>query len=203
MDTTRISLIERLQSSGEAAWDEVLATYAPMIQRWLYSHQIRPQDADDISQEVLLRLMHKIQEFEHNGNLGAFRSWLQHITLNVMRNFRRARSTRPILQDEAVADLLNQVEDPNSDASQEFQRQHNLFLLHKLLEGLQGSFSADNLEMFRRYCINDEDPELIAKDFGVPKNTVYVAKFRVIRTLRAGSKDIDSLLESSGLREPD
>ena len=174
-----------------------------MIQRWLYSHQIRPQDADDISQEVLLRLMHKIQEFEHNGNLGAFRSWLQHITLNVMRNFRRARSTRPMLQDEAVADLLNQVEDPNSDASQEFQRQHNLFLLHKMLESLQDSFSADNLEMFRRYCIEGEPPELIAKDFGVPKNTVYVAKFRVIRTLRAGAKDIDSLLESSGLREPD
>ena len=174
-----------------------------MIQRWLYLHNIPPQDADDISQEVLLRLMQKIKEFEHNGNLGAFRSWLQRITVNVMRNFRRARSTRPMGQDEAVADLIHQIEDPNSDVSVEFQRQHNLFLIHKLLEGLQDSFSPDNLEMFRRYCIEDEDPEVIAKEFGVPKNTVYVAKFRVIRALRSSTEGLDALLEPGHFNFPD
>lgn len=194
LHTTRISLIEKLQGNGPDAWSEVSRTYGPMMHRWLRSHRVSRQDSEDISQEVLIQLTGKIEQFQHNGSPGAFRSWMRRITLNVMRNFLRARATKPMDQDEPVAKILELMEDPDSDLTHEFQRQHNLFVLQRLLDSLKSKFAAENLELFRRYCIAGEEPEDVASAMGVSKNAVYLAKFRIMRALKAAVANFDELL---------
>lgn len=193
MHTTRVSLIHRLQSGGHSAWAELVDTYQPMVRRWLQRNSVSEHDAEDIAQEVFLRMTKGIQAFEHNGNPGAFRSWMHRVTLNVMRNFRRVRATRPLVND-GFGHVLQQLEDPESELSCEFHRQHNLFVLQKLLAGLRHEFSDANLELFRRYCVLGEEPSKIASDLGVTKNAVYVAKFRVMKALKASVEDLDSLM---------
>ena len=151
-------------------------------------HASRPsakQDAEDISQEVLIHLTGKITDFQHNGSPGAFRSWMRRITLNVMRNFLRARATKPLANDEPVVKVLEQMEDPDSDLTQEFQRQHNMFVLKRLLDSVKTKFAPENLELFRRYCIAGEDPSVL-ECFCSDIRLVPVAKHRV----RAAYRDV-------------
>ena len=198
--TTHLSLIDRLQDGeGKSGWTRFLQTYEPLIFQWLRFQRVSIEDSEDIAQEVLIRINQKIPEFEHDGRPGVFRGWMHRITINVMRNFRRARATRTARDQDSFDRVLSQLQDPRSDLSREFHRQHNLYLLKRLLDDLKQSFSEQNLEMFYRYGVDEEDVESIAEEFGVAKNAVYVAKFRILRALKSRVGDVEDFLNADSI----
>src|SRR5947208_510280 len=95
--STPVSLLERLcrQPSPES-WEKLVRLYTPLLQGWLRRYRLRPQDADDLVQDVLAVLVRRLPEFEHRGRPGAFRAWLRTILVNQLRNFRRKVQGQPV-----------------------------------------------------------------------------------------------------------
>src|SRR5262249_22744250 len=123
---TSVSLLERLRLEPDAAsWQRLVDLYAPLIRDWLRQQSLQLADADDLAQGVLVVLVRELPHFQHRRK-GAFRSWLHKITVNRLRDFCRARQTRPAATgDSGVMRMLEQLDDPHSELSRLWEQKHD------------------------------------------------------------------------------
>lgn len=181
MDTTQISLLERLRSRpDEESWRRLVAIYAPFIERWLRQKRIAVQDAEDISQEVLADVHVRLQEFVHSGRTGAFRRWLGLIVYH--RSVDYWRKKHPDSPGEIAQ--LSEIEDPDSQLSRQWDVQHDLHVMQRLLTLIEPEFTATTWQAFHRIAILEARPSQVASDLGMTINAVLLAKFRVLKRLR-------------------
>ena len=93
---TSASLLERLHDPADSdAWSRMVDLYTPLIRAWLGRYGLADSDVDDISQTVLSAVVANLPRFQHNGRVGAFRSWLRTITVNSLRDKFRSDGNRP------------------------------------------------------------------------------------------------------------
>src|SRR4051794_5102410 len=85
MDSTRLSLLQRAREGEAFAWRQVVALYQPLIRGWLIRGHVQPQEAEDLTQDVLAVLIKGLPDFAHAGRPGSFRAWLRTIAVNRAR----------------------------------------------------------------------------------------------------------------------
>src|SRR5262249_61383166 len=103
-----------------------ICAYRPLIFHWLRRYDLQASDAEDIAQEVMSVVVRRVGEFDHNGRVGAFRHWLRTVTVHTARNFLGRHAHRPeATGSSAFLEMLGQLEQPDSDISRPFDRQHD------------------------------------------------------------------------------
>jgi RNA polymerase sigma factor (sigma-70 family) len=87
-DRTDVDLLERTRQGSREALEELVARHQP----WIYNIALRmvyhAQDAEDATQEVLIKILTKLSTFEGRSS---FRTWLYRITVNHVLNMKRGR----------------------------------------------------------------------------------------------------------------
>ena len=66
--STRTSLLIRLRQDpvDQGAWNEFTRQYGPLILAWCQQWGLQSADADDVSQNVLLKLAHHLRSFVYD-----------------------------------------------------------------------------------------------------------------------------------------
>jgi RNA polymerase sigma factor (sigma-70 family) len=192
MAETSATLLKRLNDrSDSVAWQRLVDLYTPLIKSWLRRQGVSAEDAEDLTQEVLGILVREVSQFQHNGRAGAFRSWLRTITINCIRQSWRSRSVRP--QTTRLLELdsaLDQLEDPNSDLCRRWDREHDEFVLHRLLDLIEPEFRLATWQAFRRQVIDGAPAEIVAAELGLTVNAVLIAKSRILSHLRRNAEGL-------------
>lgn len=85
-------LVEALQSGEEGAVEELVDRYGGWIHRVARRLLDDPRDAEEVTQDVLLVVVRKIQTFKGDA---AFSSWLYRIAVNAAYQRLRAKRARP------------------------------------------------------------------------------------------------------------
>lgn len=186
MHSTPVSLLERLKCAGPNAveWRRFQEIYAPLIGRWLGRVPGLYEDAADLAQDVLVVVFRELPNFERQRE-GSFRTWLRNVTLNRTRAYWKERRRRPIVGiDEATDNFLAQLEDPASALSREWDREHDRFVLRKLLDIVQSDFAPATWESFRRFALEGTPAVKVAAVLGISENAVLLAKSRILKRLR-------------------
>jgi RNA polymerase sigma-70 factor (ECF subfamily) len=192
MHTTPISLLDRLRSHPDnaEAWRQIDAIYRPWLQRWLRGRVAQASDVDDLVQTVLTVLVQELPRFEHNGNTGAFRTWLRGIVVNRLREFRRGLATL------AAGDcdpIIEQLADAGSELSRQWDREHDQHVVNQLLRMIEPDFEPRTWAAFRAFVMDGERAAAIASRLGMSEGAVWTAKSHVLKRLRQVAKDwIDS-----------
>jgi RNA polymerase sigma-70 factor (ECF subfamily) len=186
MAETSASLLERLKDRLDSvAWQRLVDLYTPLIRSWLCRQGVSAEDAEDLTQEVLGIVVLEVGRFRHNGRAGAFRTWLRTITVNCLRASWRSRRLRfPATGSPDIVALLNKLEDPASDLSRRWDREHDEFVLHRLLELIEPDFRHATWRAFRRQVFDGASAETVAAEQGQTVNAVLIAKSRVLSHLR-------------------
>jgi RNA polymerase sigma factor (sigma-70 family) len=82
-------LVRCVQSGSKEALELLIARH----QRWIYNLALRmvclPQDAEDATQEILIKLLTKLSTFRGESQ---FRTWLYRLVVNHLLNMKRARA---------------------------------------------------------------------------------------------------------------
>lgn len=196
MNETSLSLLNRLRGAPEPeSWSRLVDLYAPLIRAWLRKYDVQESDAEDLVQEVLLAVSKDLGQFEHGGQPGAFRGWLKAILVNRLRKFWRARDRRPQARGDSDIDArLAQLDDPASEMSQIWNREHDQYVLRQLLALAEPHFASTTWTAFCRVALDGHKPDVVAQEMGISRNAVIVAKCRVLSRLRQES---EGLVESS------
>ena len=194
MDETSLSLLERLQHNpSESAWRDVVELYSPLLDDWLARFRLQGADREDLVQESLTAVLRHVGTFHHGGE-GSFRAWLRAIVVNRVREFWRRRDRHPQARgDSHVADMLDQLESPESVLGRQWDAEHDRYVVHRLLGRIQPLFEPATLEAFRRVVVEGQKPRDVALALGLTVNAVLIAKSRVLRQLRRELKGLTDL----------
>jgi RNA polymerase sigma-70 factor (ECF subfamily) len=191
MSETSISLLDRLRVQSDAAsWERFVALYAPLLLRWLRRQGVRPQDADDLVQEVLGVVVREVPAFRHNRRPGAFRAWLHAILLNRLRAFWRAREAQPVAVGGPSALEVEQREGPEDELRRLWDQEHDGHVLRCLMELVEPEFAPATWQAFRRVTLEGQPAGVVARELGLSVNSVWLAKSRVLRRLREESRGL-------------
>ena len=187
MNPTPTSLLERLRVAAPDAeeWERLHEIYAPLIRQWLLRAPGLNGEVPDLVQEVLLVVVRKLPAFERQRE-GSFRCWLRTIATNQLRECWKRKKRQPALIDEAY-DFLAQLEDPASELSRQWDREHDRFVLEKLFKTVQADFSPATWQAFRRFAVDGLPAKNVASELGINENAVLLAKVRVLKRLRQES----------------
>lgn len=173
---TSNSLLDQASKSATGAWERLVRLYSPLLDYWFNAAGLQPADRDDLTQRVLEILFRRLPEFEHNGRVGAFRTWLRGITINLLREFRRARPVAELPCDSLI--------DSDAALSHLWDEQHDLHVLNGLMRLVRPEFTDSTWQAFRRLAIEAETPEVVAAELGLSVNAILIAKSRVLNRLR-------------------
>jgi hypothetical protein len=68
MPTTRITLLAQLRQdpTDQAAWDVFVEQYGRHIYRWCRQWKLQDADAEDVTQEILVKLSQKLRAFAYD-----------------------------------------------------------------------------------------------------------------------------------------
>jgi RNA polymerase sigma-70 factor (ECF subfamily) len=182
MITTSRSLLDRLRNPQDSqAWQLWLTVYEPWLRDWLRMHQLQPADIDDLLQNILVVVSQKLSAFVHNGQPGAFRTWLRRILVHEVRYFLRGRQRQAA---ETPSDWLDVLEDSSSEMSRQWDLEHDQQLVRRLLAAIQPDFEPQTWEVFRLLVLEDRTTAEVAQRTGMKPNAIYAVRWRVLKRLR-------------------
>lgn len=102
---TRGSLLARLKDPrDDKSWSEFAEAYRPLILGWCRRQGLAPPDADDVTQEVLLRLVGWLQKGEYDPEKGGFRKYLRRMVHNAAVDLWRKRQPAAELPHDVASD---------------------------------------------------------------------------------------------------
>lgn len=188
---TSASLLRGLQARDESSWQRFDHLYRPLVLAWCRKRGLQATDAEDVAQEVWLAVRTRIAEF-NAGVPGGFRRWLWTIT-NYKLLARHARTARiPLaagavdVADERLAETTADVPEPTDEADR-------LGLLQRACALVQHEFAAQTWKAFWRVMEKEEVgwAEQVARELGLTRNQVYLAKSRILRRLREVRGDVE------------
>jgi RNA polymerase sigma-70 factor, ECF subfamily len=167
-------LVRRCLAGDSGAWEELVRLYNRRIYNLCYRFTNSPEDAQDLTQEVFIRVYRTMGSY--NLEKGAFTTWLTTLARNLLvDHFRRTKQDRVTdsidagLRDEGdTLSLGDRLEDtrPSADdrlASKETQR---------MVQAALGRISPDLREAVILRDLQDMDYKEIAQVLRVPEGTV-------------------------------
>lgn len=181
MLTTSISLLSRVSDTSDAeAWGRFVELYAPMIHLWGVKQGLREADAADLVQDILTTLVTKLPDFKYDKNL-RFRGWLYRITLNRARDWYRRKENQQSIGLESFAESI--AGDACEGVFEE--KEYQQFLVLRIREIMQGEFEESTWQAFWLNVADGKSAPEISALLGMSENAVRLAKFRVLKRLRA------------------
>src|SRR5271170_1800500 len=108
---TSLTLLERLQKNPDdpQAWKLFVERYQPRIRRWCLTWGLQDSDADDVAQDVLVKLFAALRKFQYDPTR-SFRAWLKTVTQHVWIDFVRARKRAPVQTSEQIDSIADSAE---------------------------------------------------------------------------------------------
>ena len=193
---TRLSLLVRLTRPGpadERAWREFVDHYAPVIYRWCARRGLQDTDAQDVTQDVLLKLAARLPTFAYDPSL-SFRAWLRTLTHHAWADFLSDRDTAEsggsgawavLNTAEAREDLLRRIED-----------EFDLELLEQAAARVRERVEPATWEAFRLTALEGVPAAEVARRLGKQVATVYVLRSNVQKLLRAALAELEGAEEA-------
>jgi len=189
LTTTSLSLLQRLKTAPPESndWVQLDSVYRPMIVSWARRGGVADNDVQDVAQNVLLSVSREIPSFERRAT-GAFRGFLRAITIHRIHAYWRDRRHNPAAAGRlSPFDFLDQLSDPRSPLSREWDQEHDRVVFKRLLEIVKPDFQATTWSAFERFVLDDVPAIQVALELGITENAIYLAKSRVLSRLREES----------------
>jgi RNA polymerase sigma-70 factor (ECF subfamily) len=179
-DSTHETLLHRLhQNPGDQkSWEEFLRVYGPGIRAWLLHWGLQEADAQDVAQNVLLRLTAKLPQFQYDPKR-SFRGWLKTLTHHAWHDFVTEAEYRTRGSgDTSVLNHLQSIE-AREDLTARVEATFDKELLELALKIVRKRVAENTWHAFRLAAIEGVTPQAVADRLGMRVSQVYLAKHRV------------------------
>jgi len=189
---TSVTLLKDLAEDPQhPRWGEFVARYRPMMEAYLHG-RFPYLESDDIIQETLVVLVEKLPTYRYvPEETGHFRNYLT----GILRHKALRLCARAKRKDEVAADIRAQ---PPLDDAERLREEavwreavYEIALEQVLADA---SVQSRTRQVFVRTAVNGENPEDVARSFGITRNAVDQMKSRMISRMQeivAQLEDVD------------
>lgn len=182
--STHVSLLCDLQEgdSGHRAWTVFQARYRGVIFGWCLRRGLPSDGAEDLTQDVLLKLFQRLPRYRHDPQRGQFRGWLKVVVNNVLTDFWRRQQRRPEcsavggsafleqlggLADPAAAELSSAIEEQAQTAGGD------------VLRRVRDKLKETTWQAFYQTLVEERPAAEVAAELNLSVASVYKATYRV------------------------
>jgi len=182
MRPTSSSLLRHVRDLGDAqAWEELLLQYESYLLSFVRRLGVRRDDAPDVVQEVTLKLVKTLPNFQYDRSKGRFRDYLRQVTRSAIADWvKRNYSRREVaLGEEIIASLQNRPE-----TEKHWDECFDNAALEVVHGRVRPKTNPATWECYARHIVKGQPAEEVARRLGVTTNRVYVYSSRVKAKVR-------------------
>ena len=182
---TRASLLVRLRDRrDQAAWQEFLDLYAPLVYNYARKQGLQDADAADLTQDVLVAVAGAVGRLQYDPGRGSFRNWLFTVVRRKLANWRRDRTARRNgTGDPMPSQLLEEC--PAADAVEaEWEADWQRQVFAWACEQVRRDVALPTWQAFWRTVVEGQPGKQVAADLGLTLTAVYHARSRIRARLK-------------------
>ena len=170
------ALVRGAQAGDEAAFEQLVRRFYEQIHRWALARTGDRDDADDVTQEALVRLHRHLAGFDGRS---AFSTWLYQVTGSAAADLHRKRARRERLTLKLVREARPEAEDPRVEESVTDERRASA-----LVRAFLGELSNRQREVFDLCDLQGFGPVEVSDMLGMEPVTVRSHLFRARKAIR-------------------
>jgi RNA polymerase sigma-70 factor (ECF subfamily) len=195
-DTSQ-SLIARVREGADgAAWAEFLGIYRPVVYGMARRRGLQDADAQDVAQQVFLAVSGAIGDWESGSGQPPFRAWLRTITRNAVTKALTRRRPDAGTGSSSVRELLDALPADDPETTAEFLRESRRQAFRWAAEQIRPEFSPETWRLFWDTAVEGRSVAEAAAATGRSTGAVYLARYRVLRRLKAKVREWSSCWEA-------
>jgi RNA polymerase sigma-70 factor, ECF subfamily len=201
---TRVSIIVGVCQRDPERWREFDAIYRPMLSAFLRKQHLNESDAEELVQEIFVKLLDKIQTYDRERI--RFRSWLFAVAHNALVDKARRRASFKKAIGGWVAHVLRSTASDSTKLAEQWVKHHREKILAHALETVRGHTSAKAWACFEQRLLRARPASEIARELGIEPGAVHVNAHRVLKKVRAVCQKFDEELtddDDAGLSRRD
>ncbi len=187
--STHISLLSDMKEDGrrDEAWTVFHGRYCAVIRGWCLRRGLPPEGAEDLTQDVLLKLFQHLPRYRHEPSRGQFRGWLKAVVNNTLTDFWRRQQRRPergavggsvflerlggVASPEAAGELSGVIDD------------HARTTAAEILERVRAKLKETTWVAFHQAIVERRPAAEVAAGLNLSVASVYKATYRVKQML--------------------
>jgi RNA polymerase sigma-70 factor (ECF subfamily) len=182
--TGSVLLVLLKDPSDPLAWNTFVERYGPKIYAWCCKWRLQEADAQDVTQNVLTRLVQKLGTFAYDPNKGTFRGWLKTVTYHAWRDYvDSAERASPSKRDTEFVRRLESLE-ARDDLVKSLGEAFDLELLAEAQARVQLRVTPRDWQIFQELAVDGRPGPAVAKELHMTVTAVLMAKSRVQKKLR-------------------
>ncbi len=194
---TSLSLINRVRDRTDTeSWREFYQFYQPLLARYMGSLGLDEHAANDVIQEVFVRLLQALPKFELDGKRGRFRGYLWKLTYSALVDQARRAKSRRRAEENWVARFQNIDEAESQRVQQELNEINQQQILERALSRVRSETSLRAWTCFEQRMLHDRPGSVIAAELGISDKAVFVYASRVLKAVRNRCSAIAEELEN-------
>jgi RNA polymerase sigma factor (sigma-70 family) len=182
---TSPTLLGRLRQdpADPEAWNRFVLRYGPRIYAWCRQWRLQEADAQDVTQDVLVKLLARLRTFTYDAT-GSFRAWLKTVTYHAWRDYLHGQ--RRAGQGSGDSDVLQGLHHlkAGEDLVRHLQEEFDLELLEEAAARVRLRVKPHTWEVYRLLTQERLSVEEVAGRLGMQVAMVFVARSKVKRMLR-------------------
>jgi RNA polymerase sigma-70 factor (ECF subfamily) len=188
---TSPTLLDRVRSpADQEAWKEFVDRYGRRIYGWCRQWGLQEVDAEDVTQDVLLRLATKMRSFAYDPSR-SFRGWLRTLTHHAWSDFLQHRKRLGAGSgDSAVVEALTQLE-ARDDLTCRLDEEFTRAILEEASARVRLRVRPHTWEAFRLTALEGTAAAEVAARLGMRVATVFVARSKVQKMLHDEVRKLD------------
>ena len=181
---TSVTLLSQVRDQDQQAWNYFVERYAPRILGWCRQYRLQESDAADVTQEVLIKLVAAMRNFDYESSRGTFRGWLKTVTTNTIRDLLKSwRHRNRGSGGTVVQEMLASVEAPQTLADH-LALEHREQLPADAETLVRQRVKDDTWRAYQLTAVKQIPADEAPAQLETSVAQVYVAKSRVIKMLR-------------------
>lgn len=181
---TQSLLLANIQSlENREAWAEFVQIYRPVIYRMARRRGMQDADAQDLSQDVLVRISRAIPSWEPREGI-RFRHWLRTVASNAIVSAMTKSKPHGMVDGSVAVQILAdtpELSDAVSELDNECLRERYL----RAAAIVKVDVSPETWIAFEQTVVHARTCEEVAESLGKSLGTIYAARSRILKRLQA------------------
>jgi RNA polymerase sigma factor (sigma-70 family) len=199
-DKTHSTLLGRLRDGADVlAWDEFFGRYWPMIHALARYHGCSEHTAEEVVQDVVLKVFENRDVFRYDPQRGRFRDWLATVIRNQVTERRRRPSERIRAQGDVSSDAPPEPPGIEAEPDRQWEAIFEQSLLAAMLDVVRRQVKPETYMAFELLTLREMRWPAVCRTTGLSRSAAYRAKRRGLDRLRqlAGTYQRDGQLQHS------
>jgi RNA polymerase sigma factor (sigma-70 family) len=181
---TSATLLARLRQvpPDQAAWAQFAERYGRKIYGWCRGWNLQETDAEDVTQDVLLKLAAKMQAFVYDP-AKSFRAWLKTVARHAWSDYWSGHKGAEATGGSQALQLLATAE-AREDLVQRLENEFDRELLDEASARVRQRLTPRTWEAFERTALQGQSGAEVGAALGMKVATVFVARSKVQKMLQ-------------------